>query len=279
MVDEAVGLEEIKKTEYQIVNPERFASTALVFRRKLEENGYKSLDELIESVVALEAEFDSYSISDSEFEILCLASYLLGVTKKNVEAKKGPVPIEPEAVKKARLEAIELQQRAVKIVLSNADAKTGRYDKGLAKHFLTISSVFAKYFQEDSEISDIGAQTESGFLRGVRGMITAALLFDSADWKVALPDAEEDLLGNVDLIVSSPKGKVFEIDVTAKRPQKDRYEEPFYIEQAGNSIRINIPPLSYPASEGFYRKDISRAIGFPSQQTIQQFNKLMANVA
>ena len=276
MADEVTVQEEINETDFKIVNPERFASTATVFRRKLEANGYKSIDELIESVVALESEFNSPLISDREFEILCFASYILGVTKKNVDTKKGLLPTQPEAVRKARLEAIELQQRAVRIVLSNCDVKTGRYDIGLAKHFLTISTVFAKYFQEDSDISDVGVQTESGFLRGVRGMITAALLFDSAGWKVNLPPAEEDLLRNVDLIVISPDGKAFEIDVTAKRPQKGSYKEPFYVERDRGRIRLNVPPLSYTASEGFYKKDISRAIGFPSEETIQQFKKLLA---
>ena len=278
MADEAVVQEEIGEVDFKIVNPERFASTATVYRRKLEANGYQSLDQLLESVVTLESEFNSSLISDGEFEILCLASYILGVTKKNVETKKGPIPAPPESVKKARLEAIELQQTAVRIVLSNCDVKTGKYDIGLAKHFLTISSVFAKYFQTDSDISGVGVHTESGFLRGVRGMVTAALLFDSADWKVMLPAPAEDLLGNVDLIVVSPHEKVFEVDVTAKKPQYGRHNEPFYVEREGRKIKINVPPLSYMASEGFYQRNISRAIGFPNKETIQQFNKLLVNI-
>jgi hypothetical protein len=293
MTDQIAELASLNKLEYKVAEPDRFRQVAASYGRKLEQTGFTNLDDLINGVVKLEQEYDMPELTDAEFEILCLTSYVLGTASKNIKSKIRKEEQSYDVLRKARVESIEVQQHAVRLALSNVEAKKGEYDYGVARYFHALSTIFERYFQEEDRIlEDPGVYSEAGFLRGIRGMITAAVLFDSAGWKVALPEPEDDYKYDADLFVQSPDGRIFAVDVTARKPNISKGEvEAFYLQKSGKPyvlkegewvnvegfLRLNVPPLSHSKAVGFYRSDVSRAMGIPSPSTVEQFSKMLAS--
>lgn len=185
------------------------------YERQLRVETIDSIPQAIGKVMEIENELGE-KLTDEEFRVLCLFSELLGVVHGNVGANKI---LDKEKTRETvehknaqKLESIKFQQRMVSAVLTNLDVMNDRVPDGLGKYMFVVGKLFEDYFEK----KQIGSRDERGFLRGVKAMITTAILFKANGWEVALPDPEDDLHHNTDLIVRNKTGQIYAVDVTTK---------------------------------------------------------------
>ncbi len=258
------------------------------FRKEIKLLTGLNSQEFLNRILEIEGLFME-KLSGSELKLLALASETIGVAIKNKNANLGP---QNERTKshEAALESIELQREVVKIALANTDSGSGKYNKNVAYYFAILSEIYRDHFQSQrSQDGELGIHLEAGFLRGIRGMVTTAFLFNALGWEVALPDPDWDYLYDIDLIVRTPHGKVFGVDVTAKRytatgelmtpffvsRKSPENGTPDFLRESMDFLRVNVPPLASYASEGFYK---NRPLGLPNEIKIREFGTMLAQI-
>lgn len=260
-------------------------------RKELQESGALTLDELLNLVYKWENVYGE-RLSEHDFEVLSLLSLTLG-TSKLVLGKKVGIGKEYKEKKRAFLESINSQQEILKTVLGNLD-ESGRPNKALMRSLGLVTEIFEDYFNLDNpKLTDPGIETEAGFWQGVQGMVTTAFLFRESGWQVKLPKAELDLYYDMDLLVKNPRGEVYAVDVTAKRPQfigdTGEFSSAFYVQKkavpqdlpkgAVNNLKgylkVNVPPLIHYSANAFYK---DRMTGFPKKDSIVEFSELVGKL-
>lgn len=280
-----------QQAETEIGTSKPVLETAVVglrkdLRNELKENGALSLDELLTSVYKWEKEHGA-RLTDEDFEVLEILSLTLG-TSKFILRKNVGKEVKYEDTKMAYLESIRTQQEIVKTVLANLD-KDGKPNQAIMKSLSLTTEIFEEYFDfENPKLTDLGAATEAGYWQGVQGMATTALLFHESGWEVRLPEAELDLHYDVDLLVITPSGDLYAVDVTAKSPRMTddagSLSSPFTVEKGrmqANLIRdklqnlrgfikVNVPPMRHHSSYDFYE---DRLTGYPSKSSFSEFRQ------
>ena len=284
MVDQLV---ETALVGYQVAQEGRLESAvsglSKNLRKDLNERGELSLNELLDKVYYWENIYGE-KLSEGEFEVLSVLSMVLGTTKMVLDKSVGVR--KTDVAKSAFLESVTAQQEILKTVLANL-GQDGKPKRAVAKSFALVTEIFEDYFNpEKPKLTTLGVEREAGLWQGIQGMMTTAFLFREAGWEIRLPPPKLDVDYDVDLIVRSPAGKVFAVDITAKMPQiiddKGTLSEPFYLEKRGvphfpelpedtkGLIRINVPPLRHHSSQEFYE---DRITGFPTAGTINKFTR------
>lgn len=258
------------------------------FQKEVKPLANLNSQEFLNRILEIECRFMK-KLSDPELTLLSLASEIIGVAIKNKNANLGP-GFEWGKGREAALESIMLQQEVVKITLANTDPGSGKYNKNVAYYFAILSEIHHDHFQsQEAQDKELGIHLETGFLRGIRGMVTTAFLFNAIGWEVALPEPDWDYLYDIDLVVRSPHGKVFGVDVTAKRyTATGKLMTPFFASRTNpkdatpgflrenmNFLRVNVPPLISGHSEGFYA---NRPLGFPHKDKIEKFRKMLEKI-
>lgn len=243
-------------------------------------NGEVTLDEILDKVYGWETDFQD-KVSPEEIEALNVLSLTLGTVKYYVEHASQNKEVE------AKRQSIETQQEILKLVFSNL-TNEGKPNETMTRSFGLVIYAFEKFFDpENSKMVDKGELRERGLWQGVMGMVTTGLLFNHEGWEVAIPPIELDLKHEVDLVVRSPEGKVYSVDITAKRgvfdtesgeksqtffvkKYKPRPEVAAAIDNINGTIRVNVPPLCDVDSEGFYA---DRCAGYPSPSAFAKFGE------
>ena len=276
---------------YQVAEGTRLESAIVGLskdlRRDLNERGLLTLNELLDKVYYWE-NIHGEKLSEQEFEVLSVLSMVLGTTKmfldKSVGIRKTDVP------KSAFLESVTAQQEILKTVLANL-GEDGTPKRGVVKSFALVAEIFEDYFNpQNPKLDTSGIEREAGLWQGIQGMMTTVFLFREAGWEIKFPPPEHDVNFDVDLIAKNPAGKVFAVDITAKRPQiideAGTLSEPFYVQKKGvpphfppdlrqglqGSIKINVPPLRHHSSMAFYE---DRITGFPAGSAIDKFTSVV----
>lgn len=290
MVDQIV---EIPSAGFQVSRDSRLESAVGEMRknlhRDLAERGQLNLNELLNRVYNWES-IHGEKLSEEEFEVLTILSMVLGTTKmvldKSVGVRKS------EVARSTFLESAKAQQEILRCVLGNL-GEGGRPNKGVVKSLALVTEIFEDYFDpQNPKLDTSGVEKESGLWQGIQGAMTTAFLFREVGWDIRFPPPEFDVKYDIDLIVVSPTGQVFTVDITAKMPRifdkKGTLSESFYVQKeavppyyptqltevAEGVIRINVPPLRHHTSQGFYEDRIS---GYPAVGAIDKFTRLLNN--
>lgn len=287
MVDQAIETAEAPSFEVAPVEKLETAVTKMGkgLKKDLQERGEVGLDELLNRVYSWENKYGE-KLTDDEFEVFTILSLAIGTVKVVYEKKVGKERIPEEAA----LESIATQQEIVRMTLGNLD-NDNRPRRGLMRSFALVTEIFEGYFDpEKGRIKEEAVYTEEGFWQGVQGMVTTALMFNEEGWEVKLPPPELDLKDEIDLLVKNDEGKIYGVDVTAKRPhiidKKGNLSPPFYVEKVDTPdytpsqlkesingfIKVNVPPLRHNSSEDFYE---DRMTGFPSKKALGEFNNYL----
>jgi hypothetical protein len=253
----------------------------------LNEKGLLTLNELLDKVYYWES-IHGEKLSEQDFEVLTVLSMVLGTTKLVLDRSVGVR--KSEVAKSTFMESARAQQEIIKTVLGSL-GEDGKPKRGVVKSLALVSGIFEDYFNpQNPRLDTSGVEREAGLWQGIQGAMTTAFLFREAGWEVGFPFPEFDVKYDVDLIVVSPVGKAFAVDVTARMPriidETGTLSEPFYVQKEGvpqyfpkelaeiveGSIRINVPPLRHHSSQGFYEDRIS---GYPDISAIDKFKHLL----
>jgi len=185
-------------------------------------------------------------LNDDDMGMLGLFSEMMGVIATQ-ERNQGKVKKE---------DSVALQQAFVEEVLKRSVQGVFIDDKFPA-FFLAVSEVYEK-LRDERLFSESGMESEGGFLSGIRGMISAALLFSRAGFEVTLPPVKWDMYHDIDLLVERNDSK-YSVSVKSENGFVDENNEAF-------SVRQNPRPQDMP--EDYYKNFLKQLwVNIPSQTT------------
>jgi len=183
--------------------------------------------------------------------------------------------------------SVAVQQTALKEVMSRfTDGKF--LDDKAPEYFLAMSEVFSSLKHKGVMNGD-----EYRLFAGLRGMISAALLFSSAGFTVEPPEVGWDANHDVDLLVSKG-GKNFSVSVKSEIDHRDADTgEEFtvktekrpsdlpqsYYDKYVKHIWINIPNQTTEDGRAFCEQSFkARAIGLPSAFMTEYFKMSLGRI-
>jgi len=209
---------------------------------------------------------------------------LMGVCSSMMELFKDKSRKSGQEYKK---QSVIIQQAALKEVMSRF--RDGKFlDDKAPEYFLAMSEVFASLKHKGVMNGD-----DYCLFAGLRGMISAALLFSTAGFEVELPEVSWDANCDVDLLVSKG-GKNFSVSVKSEMGHHDEYTgEEFtvktekrpsdlpqrYYDKYLKHIWINIPSQTTEDGRAFCEQSFkARAIGLPSAFMAEYFKMSLGRV-
>lgn len=261
-----------------------FSKVISQFGHDLKENGALTLDQLIDHALEIESRYMD-RLSDDELAVLATLSLLLGTSQREIKTRTSREPTSSEQRYKVWQETIGVEQEVAGLILSNV-GEDGKPKSEVSKYYRLVASIYEDYFNPESpKLTDAGLERESKFFQGILGSVTTAFLFKSKGYEVRFPPALYDLKWNVDLLVKSPEGELFAVDITAKDPlfREGGQKAAFSVETKDppdgfprhdltitkGFLRVNVPPLTHHASLGFYE---DRSTGYPSESAKSEFS-------
>lgn len=224
--------------------------------------------------VELEEKMD---ISGSDRKLMGICSSIMELFKD--KSRRG--------AQEYKRQSVMIQQAALKEVMSRfTDGKF--LDDKAPEYFLAMSEVFASLKHKGVMNGD-----DYCLFAGLRGMVSAALLFSSADFTVETPEVAWDANHDVDLLVSKG-GKNFSVSVKSEIDHRDADTgEEFtvkvekrpsglpqsYYDKYVKHIWINIPNQTTEDGRIFCEQSFkARAIGLPCAFMVEYFKMSLGRV-
>ena len=218
------------------------------------------------------------NLDDDDAGLFALFSDMMGVVGTQ-ETNKGLVD---------KTQSVELQQDFVREVLRRS--KNGVFENEKFTRFFEAVLVIYEKLRDDRLFVEKDVQNMEGFVIGIRGIISAALLFSKSGFEVSLPKVDWDLHHDIDLLVKkgektysvSVKSSIKNVDeitgknFSVKRLPKDVLAPKEYRDTVEGHIWINIPnQLSLEARSYCEPNTRNVATGVPSMETVSGFSKIL----
>ena len=240
------------------------------------EGSLTSLERVCSRMKGLEENLD---VNDDDLNLIKICSSLLGFRERCGRMDRQD----------AKLKSVKIQQDACTEILSRFH--DGKFDDDKAPIFFqAMSEIFNKLKSHDL--------LRDGFqaMAGLRGMVSAELLFTMADYDVTMPQLKMDANYDIDLIISK-RGKKFGLSVKSliehinpqtheafevRRMEKPRDFPAIYSEGLDGYLWTNIPSQSTEDAACYCEKGPLRvenlAIGLPTKISADFLNKDLSRI-